>query len=115
MKLLQEGRKYLGEEYANRWILSTLLLNTGDAVGTYFAVTHGASEMNPVMAAIIKLGMGLFFIDKLLIVNFLILSVGLVSKRYLIGRAGLMVASLVYAVLILWHVLNLCILFMTNS
>lgn len=113
--MLERMRKWANEEYANRWLIAAILLNSGDALGTYVAVTHGATEMNPVMAAILKMGMALFFLDKLLIVNFVILAVGLVSKQYRVGRVGLMFASMVYACLIVYHVVNLVLLSMTSG
>lgn len=105
----------LDNRHANKWLLACLLLNSGDGLLTYLVVTSGATEVNPFMAALIKLGMLWFLIDKLVITNFIIGFVGWGAKNYRIGRVGLVLASCTYTLLIIYHLINLCLIAMTSN
>jgi len=108
-------RSLTAEENGNKLILLMMLLNSADAFFTSLAIDYGVAEANPVMAAILKLGITWFLFNKLIIVNLLILFVGLIGKDYRIGRMGMVLVSCVYTLLTMYHLVNLSHLYMTGN
>ena len=103
------------EKSANKLILLAMLLNSADTFFTSLALDYGASELNPIMAATLQVGMSCFLFSKLIVANLLILFVGLVGRKYSIGRNGMMFLCFVYSLLCVYHLLNLSHLAMIGT
>lgn len=103
------------EAVANKLILLVVLLNSADAVFTSLAIDLGVAEANPVMAAILKLGMTWFLFNKLIVVNLMIMFLGLVGRDYSIGRIGMVMVTCIYSLLSIYHLANLSHLLLTGN
>ena len=100
---------------ASKLVLLIVLLNSADAFLTSFALDIGATEFNPIVAQVLGHGMTAFLFFKLVMVNSMIVFAGFFGYSYPVGRIGLKVASWVYSLLTLWHVVNLSQLFVTGK
>jgi hypothetical protein len=105
-------QKLVNEVNANKLILLAVLLNCADAVFTSLAIDLGVDEANPVMATVLKFGMTWFLFNKIIIINLMVLFVGLIGRKYPIGRMGMALIASVYTILTIYHMGNLCHLFM---
>lgn len=84
--------------------LSIILLNLLDATFTIAYIEAGlAVEANPLMDALLQLGVPLFAAVKLLGVGFAVAFLLVASERYLVARVGLVTMALVYFALVLYH------------
>lgn len=90
------------------WALVALLsLNLGDALATIHAVHwHGATEVNPAMAAALAVGPGFFFAVKMLGVASCACALRVLSEHG-IARAGLYGLTGLYALVCASHVWGL--------
>ena len=92
-----------------------MLFNSADTFFTVLALEKGATEFNVLMAFILELSMLHFLFVKLIIVNIMILFVGLIGRRYPLGRMGLSIAVSAYALLTCYHLVNLSLLYLTGN
>lgn len=85
--------------------MAAYILNLIDLAFTLYALSHGAYELNPLMMCVpIMIAYKVFVIGAI--------CWGLHRLReYRIARFGLMIATAVYAVLALWHIVNLLIIY----
>jgi hypothetical protein len=108
-------QKLANEVNANKLILLAVLLNCADAVFTSLAIDLGVDEANPVMATVLKFGMTWFLFNKIIIINLMVLFVGLIGRNYRVGRLGIALIAYVYTFLTIYHMGNLCHLFMIGK
>ena len=94
----------------SKLIFLTILLNSADTVLTSLALDLGISELNPLVAVVLNVGMIYFLFIKLLVVNLLILFLGLVGSQYRVGRVGMVLIAAVYSILIFYHLISLCLI-----
>ena len=85
------------------FVVACMLLNSADALFTYYYMTHGGSELNPAMAWVMKYGMGWFMALKLIGANALILFIGYHFSDSAMARVGLAVGTAAYSLLLMWH------------
>ena len=105
----------ISKRHTYYWILACILLNSADSFFTYLALANGLSELNPLMAVLIRLNMCLFMFNKLVLVNSWIWFLGYIGRSYRVGRWGLAFATLTYAILAIYHLVNICVIFMING
>jgi hypothetical protein len=92
-----------------------VLFNSVDVLFTIVALKGGATEVNIVMEQVLALGVPQFLFVKLVVVNLMILFVGSIGRRYVVGRMGLSIVVVVYALLTCYHLVNLGLPCMTGS
>ena len=95
--------------------LLTILLNSADTLFTSLALTQGVSEFNPIMAAVLNVGMGWFIFNKLVLINVLILFLGYSGRAFRIGQLGILVTTCTYTILAIYHLINLSLLTLTSN
>ncbi len=84
--------------------LSIILLNLLDATFTIAYIEAGlAVEANPLMDALLQIGVPLFAAVKLLGVGFAVAFLLLVAERYVTARVGLVCMALAYFALVMYH------------
>lgn len=82
--------------------MTAYILNLFDLAFTLHALRHGAWEANPLMQSVpFMLGW------KVGVVGLLCCALEILATRYRSARWGLRVSAAVYAVVNLWHILNL--------
>lgn len=91
-----------------KWVLLIILLNSADALLTYFLINHGASELNPIMAFMLEQGTTQFLLAKLVLVNALAVFIAIVSQTYSIAKTGFTLITCLYAGVFLYHMVNVC-------
>lgn len=92
---------------ASLWISLAIFLNTTDCLFTYIVLANGATEANPVMAALINISVPLFIACKLLLVNALIVFLVLAAKKSVTAQMGMGTVLAVYSCLFCYHAYNL--------
>jgi hypothetical protein len=80
-----------------------VVLNSADALLTYYALHHGAYEANPLMATLIAFSMPSFLFCKLIVANGVVLWLGTWSERKL-ARLALSAILAIYSALLVYHV-----------
>jgi len=79
------------------------LLNLLDAVFTHKYVSSGeAYEANPLMAFVISLGWGWFFVLKLSLVFFFTL-IFWIGREHIVARYGTVILFVIYSLLAVYH------------
>lgn len=89
-----------------KWALLIVGLNSADALLTYYAISLGATEWNPIMAHVLQQGVASFLFTKLIIVNILVILLVALSS-YKTAKIGLFAASFLYSFILIYHVANL--------
>jgi hypothetical protein len=80
------------------------LLNFGDAVFTWYWVSNGlAIEENWLMRILFDVHPILFFVCKIGFVTIFLIMLKRWLKEYLLARVGIVLCSVVYSFVILWH------------
>lgn len=113
-KSLSDSRQNSSEDQKSL-VLLTLFFNSADAFFTYLAIAQGCTELNPVMAFVLKGGMVWFLFTKLIVTNSMILFVGIVGTNYKVGKIGVVLVTWLYGLLSLYHLVNLAPLFMRGK
>jgi hypothetical protein len=83
-------------------LLCIFLLNIGDAVFTLLWLQRGGGEGNPVMQAMLDIGVGAFLFQKCIIVGIWLLILT-AHRNYRAARLGLWSTLSVYTLLIVYH------------
>jgi hypothetical protein len=92
-----------------------MLFQSADAFFTVVALSNGAIESNLAMNELLKWGFSYFLFYKLIAANLMILFIGFVGRRYLVGRIGLSFVVSVYALLTCYHLVTLGTVFLIGS
>lgn len=106
-------RTNLANNYS-RWVWSAVALNSADAFLTCFALMSGVSEFNPLIAAIIKLGVVAFLFTKLVVVNATIWWISRAGKEYETTKWFLATVVAIYGGVFLYHLVNQCLLLIST-
>ncbi len=85
-------------------LLGIFLLNIGDAVFTLLWLQRGGGEGNPIMQAMLDIGVGAFLFQKCIIVGIWLLILT-AHRNYRSARLGLWSTLTVYTLLIVYHLL----------
>jgi Domain of unknown function (DUF5658) len=85
-------------------LTAIFLLNVLDAGFTLSHLSHGARELNPVMAWMLALGDGSFLFTKCFAVGAWLVFL-LVHKNFRLVKAGLIATLALYAGVLAWHLL----------
>ncbi|MEE9125872.1 MAG: DUF5658 family protein [Planctomycetota bacterium] len=79
-----------------------LALNTLDALFTVLFLSYGAREINPLVAASLESGLGMFLTMKSVGIGICVVFLTL-TKNFRVSRLGLGVVSVGYGLLMAWH------------
>jgi hypothetical protein len=105
---MSDLRKSLISDKAVIYLAGLLVvLNSADTMFTFFALARGVGEVNPVVAAIIHANMSWFLFSKLFVVNFFVVLVAIAGSTYKIARWGIVLLTVIYALLNIYHISNL--------
>lgn len=87
------------------------ILNLIDMIITLIVTSHGATELNPFANLLLMKNPALFASYKIGIVGLLLAFLKYFSSTNKIAKFGLNFCTIIYALLFLWHVINLIIVF----
>jgi hypothetical protein len=79
------------------------LLNFLDAVFTWYWLNNGEEELNLIMKILFDVHPILFFVCKVGFVTIFLIMLKRWSKEYFLARVGIVLCSVVYSFVILWH------------
>ncbi len=84
-------------------LLGIFLLNIGDAAFTLLWLQRGGTEGNPIMQAMLDIGVGAFLFQKCIVVGIWLLIL-IAHRNYRAARIGLWSTLTVYTLLIVYHI-----------
>lgn len=103
---------FWGDSLINILVSVLWILNFSDAVFTWYWVSNGLGrEENLLMKMLFDVHPILFFVCKIGFVTIFLMMLKIWSKEYFLARAGIVLCSVVYSFVILWHFVGVYLCF----